>query len=186
MLKTKGTDVVALKRLLARDGGKAAAEVERRLTPELGDVFHRIVATSWTPVEQQMAIYLAAAAVLFPDEGEPMEALGYTLAESAFRGAYKIFLRIPSIEFIMTRAAKVWRSYYEKGDAGIENVTNTGLDFVVRNLPELPPPMRTMAKGHIRFLTEAAGMKNVRVTLHDSDPWVFRWTIRWHVHQETR
>lgn len=176
---TKGADVIALRKLLEERGAAAEKAFASKLTPELLEVYHGIIATSWTPVEQQMAVYQAAAQVLFPGQEEPMAHLGHALARKTFSGLYRIFFRIPSVAFIMQRVAVVWRSYYNQGEALVENIRPKSVDFVVRNFPQLPQPMLEVAKGHCRCILEMTGAKMVEVELNARDPQAWRWRLSW-------
>ncbi len=176
---TKGADVMSLRKILRERGAAVEKAFQDRLTPELQEVYRGIVATSWTPVEQQMAIYQAAAQTLFPGLDEPMARLGHALAQQTFTGMYRIFFRIPSISFIMQRVAMVWRSYYNLGEAMVENVQPKRVDFVVRDFPQLPYPMLEVAKGHSRCILEMTGAKMIQITLDTHDPQAWRWRLSW-------
>lgn len=176
---TKGADVIALRKILAEKGEAVEQAFLQKLTPELVELYQGIMATSWTPVDKQMAIYTAAAEALFPGQPEHMANLGYALAQKTFTGIYRIFFRIPSIAFIMKRVATLWRSYYNKGDASVENVKSKSLELVVRNFPELRRKMLEVAKGHSRYIIELTGARHVHVELKDDEPEAWRWIMRW-------
>jgi uncharacterized protein (TIGR02265 family) len=176
---TKGADVMSLRKILQEQGAATEQAFLAKLTPDLREVYRGIIATSWTPVEQQMAIYQAAAHTLFPGLDEPMARLGHALAKKTFTGMYRIFFRIPSIAFIMQRVAMVWRSYYTQGEAMVENSQPKRVDFVVRDFPQLPYPMLEVAKGHCRCILEMTGAKMVQVTLETHDPQAWRWRLSW-------
>jgi hypothetical protein len=101
------------------------------------------------------------------------------MAELSYSGIYKIFLRIPTIEFIFKRAARIWKTYFEKGDASIETVSAKCVDLVVANFPELPKPMRELANGHYLVLLQATGAKHIRIEMLDQDPNAWRWRVSW-------
>ena len=179
MAKTKGTDVAALRHLLEEAGPDKLKAFFERLDAEARECFHRITPSSWTPVEEQLAFYEHAAAVLFPGHPEPLRQLGRAMAEKTFRGIYKIFLRLPTVTFIMSRAAQVWRSYYDQGEAEVEQTGEGEGIFRVRGFPGLPRRMREVICGHMSVLLEATGAKNVRMQIEDGDPNAWRWVIRW-------
>jgi Protein of unknown function (DUF2378) len=175
MPKTKGTDIGGLKKVL-QDRGMEASFLSK-LTPELAKLYRDILPFSWTPVERQTEIYVAAAATLFPEKSEPMRELGRALAQHTYSGIYKIFLRIPSTEFVMSRTAQLWQTYYDSGEAVVENFTGHHGTLVVRKFPELPRKMREVICGHLEVLVEATGSKRVTVQLQDQDPNAWRWEI---------
>jgi len=179
MSKTKGTDVITLRAALASKGPEVEKIFEQKLTPALVAVYRRITTTSWTEVADQMAIYQAAADVLFAQDPERMMRLGVLLGSKAFSGIYKLFLRVPTVEYIFKRAARIWNTYYEKGDAEIEILSTKCVDFVVHNFPDLPRPMREVAKGHYMAIMEMTGAKDIQIDMFDDNPQAWRWRIRW-------
>jgi hypothetical protein len=177
MPKTKGTDVMALRKLLQARGPEFEQTFKAALTPELAELYRTILHFTWTPVEAQTALYAAAAAALFPGHPEPMRELGRAMARLTFSGIYKVFLRLPTLAFVMSRTAQMWRTYYDAGEASVEDFTGRSGSLVVRRFPELPRQMREVVCGHLQVLVEATGAKQVRVLLHDQDPEAWRWEI---------
>jgi uncharacterized protein (TIGR02265 family) len=179
MPNTKGTDVIALRKILQERGPEFERGFQQSLNPELRELYINIMATSWTPVEKQTALYAAAAQALYPGDPEPLRQLGRAMAQRSFTGIYKIFLRLPTIQFIMSRTAEVWRTYYDAGEAAVENMANHQGEFVVRKFPELPRQMREVICGHLSVILELTGAKQSAVTLVDKDPNAWRWQIAW-------
>lgn len=179
MSRTKGTDVVALREVFKLQGAAVENAFLAKLPDRLRDLYRQIVATSWSEVADQMAIYQAAAEILFPGETNRMVRLGMLLAERSFTGIYKVFLRIPTIEFILGRAARIWNSYYDKGDATVVKVSAKCAELIVQNFPDLPRPMREVANGHYEVLLKMTGARNVRISLNEDDPSTWRWRISW-------
>jgi hypothetical protein len=177
MPKTKGTDVMALRKLLQERGPEFEQAFVAALTPELAELYRTILHFTWTPVEKQTELYAAAAAALYPGHPEPMRELGRAMALQTFSGIYKIFLRLPTMSFIMSRTAQMWQTYYDAGEASVENFTGKTGTLLVRKFPELPRKMREVVCGHLQVLIEATGAKHVRVQLLDSDPNAWRWEI---------
>lgn len=179
MPKTKGTDIIALHALLREKGPETEKGFLDKLGPRLAAVYRGITATSWTEVEEQLAIYQVAAGVLFPNDPAGLTRLGMALAEKSFSGIYKIFFRLPSIEYIFKRTARIWSAYYDQGEASIETQAGKCVDLVVRNFPELPRAMREVANGHYTVIMNMTGAKNIRINLIDTDPNAWRWRISW-------
>ena len=179
MAMTKGTDVMALRPLIAARG----AEVERcyieSLTPAARTLFAEVMAFSWSPVEVQAEVYLKAAKLLFPDAAEPMFELGRALARKTYSGIYKVFLRVPTIPYILGRASSMWKTFFDTGEASIERVEAKSVELVVRGYPDYPQPMREMAKGHMTVLLEMTRARNPLVRHIATDPQAWRWRASW-------
>ena len=179
MALTKGTDVAVLRDLLRKRGPEVEAAVVAKMDPEARRLYEKALAFDWSPVELQMRVYLAAARTLFPSSAEPMAELGEVLARADYGGLYRFFLRIPTVKYVMSKAAQLWRTYYDTGQATVENAAEGSIDVVVRGFPDLPPPMREMAGGHMLVLLELTAGKRGRLVRDESDPSAWRWKLSW-------
>ncbi len=179
MPNTKGTDVVALRKIFRERGGDVEKSFLDRLPEELQRMYKEIVHTTWSPVEKQAELYAHAAEALFPGNPDGLRLLGQEMARRSYSGVYRIFLRLPTVDFIINRVAQVWGTYYDQGEACIEDFQGQGGVFVVRNFPELPRKMREVICGHLTVILEATGAHQISVTLQDQDPKAWRWRISW-------
>jgi hypothetical protein len=177
--KTKGTDVIALKGIMRARGNAIEQQFIGKLTPALREVYSGILATSWQEVADQASIYRAAAETLFPSSKEKLVELGRLLASQSYKGVYKLFLRLPSTQYIFERVARIWSSYFERGEASIETNGDKSVDVVVRDFEDLPHELMEAASGHYCVLLEATGCKNVSVQIIDSDPHAWRLHVTW-------
>ena len=179
MANAKATDIVGLRKVFAeREAGTEEAFTDL-LDPELLRLYRTVVSTSWVPVQQHAKIYRAAARVLVPGEREPLVRIGEILARKSYTGVYKIFLRIPTVKFVMGRAAGIWTTYYDTGRASISSPAAKRIVFVVEDFPDLPPELRDTASGHMHVLLEMTGCKNAQVRCDASDPRALKWTLIW-------
>jgi hypothetical protein len=179
MVSIKNTDIAGLRDILRGHGAAAEAAVMARLSPASRQLFESALAFQWSPLERQMEIFEAAGELLFPGSEDRAFRLGRLLAERAYGGVYKAFLRIPSVRFVMGRAAQVWSSYYDGGEAVVENVGENGCELVVRGFPDFPATMREQLRGHVSILLERTGVKRYSVTHLDADREAWRWVITW-------
>jgi hypothetical protein len=179
MALVKATDFDALRKLLKQRGKDAEANFVQALSGEHAQMYKRVMAFDWNPIEEHAAFLTAAAEVLYPKHPQPVEQLGHDLAECIYSGIYRIFLRIPTVVYLISRAAAVWRTYYDTGEAKVENVADKSADLVIRGFPELPVAMRQATTGHVQVLLQRTGAKEVSVSHQDSDPDAWRWTTHW-------
>jgi hypothetical protein len=179
MVNTKNTDLGGLRDILRNHGPAAEAAVLARLSPASRQLFESALAFQWSRFERQVEIFEAAAELLFPESEDRAYRLGRLLAERAYRGVYKAFLRIPSTSFVMSRAAQVWSSYYDAGEAVVENAGEHGCELVVRGFPDFPLAMREQLRGHVSVLLECTGVKSYTIEHADTDPNAWRWMVRW-------
>lgn len=179
MANTKGTDIIALRKIFQERGAAVEQAFTAKLTAEQLDLYKNALHISWTPVDKQTALYQIAAESLFPGESACMQKLGKAMAAQSFGGIYKVFLRLPTIEFIVKRTAQVWLTYYDTGDASVADFVGKSGALVVKGFSDLPRKLREVVCGHLEHLLEATGAKNVRVTLNDKDPGAWRWELKW-------
>lgn len=179
MAKQKGTNIVALRKLFRDKDPVIEKEFLEQLSPELQRIYKNAVATTMTDVEKQTEIYQAAALILFPIDSNPLYRLGLEIADRSYRGIYKLFLRIPTPSFIITKAAMIWGTYYDKGKGSVEHITKNSGHFVLRDIPELPNPALAYIAGHSVKLLELAGAKNVQLEIDDHDSNCWRFIITW-------
>lgn len=179
MAKIKGTDIVGLRKLLKKKGKEVEDAFFAALSENDQLIFKSIVATSWTPVDIQARLYMTAGQTLYPNDLNAVTLLHHELAEQAYSGIYSIFLRIPSLKYIINRVATLWTSYYDKGVAEVKNITDSSLDFFVRGFPELPRTLRDATSGHITILLRKVGLQNVRVNHIETVPDKWHWRVTW-------
>jgi Protein of unknown function (DUF2378) len=179
MYKTKGTDLVALRQIFKELGPEKEQAFRARLSAERVDLYQRSLAFIWNDVDEQVAVYEAAAAVIHPDDPEGLKQLGWEMARRSYSGVYKILLRLPSTQFVMNQAAKLWNTYFERGRATVEDAGPHRAVFVLRDYPELAAAMRQIVRGNITAAAETTGAKAVRVDHLDADPQAWKWVVTW-------
>lgn len=150
-----------------------------KLSPAQVHVYEEAMHGSFIDIGVQAAIYRQAADLLFPGLPNGCVELGKMLGRKSFGGVYKVFLMIPSPKFVISKAASIWKTYYDKGDPVVENVTDKSLEFVVRNYPDLPAEVRDSVTGNVTILMDYAGCKNLTVKHDAPDPKSWRWTVTW-------
>jgi hypothetical protein len=177
MANIKGTDVMTIKSILQASGNGLESRFQQSLSQKASQAYQTMLANRWTPVEVQAEMYEAAAKVLHPGRSDAIETMFYTVARRSYSAVYRVFMKLPSVAFLIGRAASVWGTFYDSGVAGADKVTDKSFDFTVRDFPNLPSAMRRATVGHIRFLIENAGGRNVAVHMDESNPSCWRWQI---------
>lgn len=150
-----------------------------KLSPDHAKIFSEAMHGSLIPLDAQAVIYRAAASLLFPGVQNGCVEIGKMLGKKSFGGVYKVFLLIPSPQYVIGKATRIWSTYYDKGEAAVTSSTDKGLEFVVKNFAELPAEVRDSVTGNISILMEYAGCKNLVIKHDSSDPQVWRWTLTW-------
>ncbi len=179
VVKTKNTDIAYLREILRARGGGLEGAVLAKVSADARQLYENGLAFQWTPLDLQMEVFVAAAEVLFPGDPEGPFRIGRLLADKAYGGVYKAVLRIPSMSFVVGRGPQVWSSYYDVGEAVVENVHAKGCELVVRGFPDFPDVMRDQLRGHLSVLIERTGQKTYSIEHVATDPAAWRWVMRW-------
>lgn len=168
--------MVQMRSFLQADPQKEALFL-KALPQELHELYKTATPNLWIPVEQIPYFYTCGGDVLFPDEPEPIVALGQAVGEKIYSGLYAFFLRVPTVEFVLKRSTNLWYLFHDSGRFGYENFTKTSLDLYARDYPELAEPIRKMISGNIVTLLTLIGLKPNVPQLINDDPRNWRWHI---------
>lgn len=179
MPRIKGTDVASLRTFVREKGPQAEQRFLAGVSERLRRLYLDTTPVTWNPVEAQAELYELCAAFLFPGQPAPVVELHRVLARMSYSGIYKVFFRIPTVEFLAERAASVWSKYYDTGEATIENATRTSLDFVVRQFPALPRALREATTGHLLTMLEMTGARDPKVDSPAQEPEGWAWRLTW-------
>lgn len=179
MAMVKATDLSSLRKILRRRGAVAEAQFLAELPLELGTYYRQTPEFSFVPVEDHDRFFAAAARVLFPRDRHRDELLGRAMAEVTYSGVYRLFLSIPTVDYVIERAAAVWGTYYDTGQATVENRQDRRAELVVRDFPDMPAALRHGTTGHVAVLIERTGAERVKVRHKERDPTAWRWIARW-------
>jgi hypothetical protein len=177
MLKTKGTDIVIIRKVLKTE--KKADLFIRKLSPELREVYNRIITSTWYSVEHATKLFDAAAEVFFPDEPDQFQSLGKMMAHETFSGVYRIFLKIPTLHFILQRVSNVWKMYFNCGKARVEKKGKCKLLFIVEQFPEMPRNMRKICEGYFAEVLDIVGIQGYKIVHYEDNAKQWRWSIEW-------
>lgn len=174
----KGTDVAYIKKLFK---SKPAQESEflSRLDEGCKNIYGCVLSSALYPLDRVAKIYEAAAHVLYPGDRDAVKHLFEEIAQHTYSGIYSIFLKIPSVSFVVKQAAGIWRTYYDTGTAGIENLHDKSLRFCIYDFPTLPKAMRDATEAHITVLMSKAGARNIQIATNESNPLRWEFSLRW-------
>lgn len=176
----KATDIVALRKIVRARGAEMEKVLLDSLSPEAKAGYENALATSWVSQAVEKEIMEACTRQLFPKEIAGLRQLGKLLAQHNLTGIYKVFLRIPTIEFVIKRVADLWKMFFQKGSAKAEIVAPRQGVLAVYDYPELMPYQREVIAGYIHGVLELAGARQVQVSLLPSDAAsAWKWEVTW-------
>lgn len=179
MTKTKGTDIVSLRKVFQEQGAEREKAFVVSLPSDLQLLYQTALHNTWTLVEKQTELYQRAAEFLYPGSPDIMRKLGKAMAGKSFSTVYRLFLRIPTLAFVIARTAQIWGTYYDRGRASVEDFQPlSGARFVVRDVPDLPRALREVVCGHLEVILELTGCLDIRIDLEE-EPGQWIWRLRW-------
>ena len=139
-------------------------ELFQRMPPEYARRLQEtILATDTVPVVMLNRLTEEAAAV----KGEPMERFaaraGRAAASEAFAGVYRVFALVLTPTALLSKAARIWGSLYNRGELLVEAQSERSAHLSLVNFPTEPAACARIT-GWIERMTELTGARQTRIT----------------------
>lgn len=179
MANVKASDIVIIRDMLKEKGDQDINALASALKPDVFKTLKSVLSVNWVPLEVEAEILQEVSKLFFPNDPRPLFKLGYTVAGKQFTGIYKLFLRIPSVSFIIKNMSSTWNTMNDKGVVRVDGLTSTGGTFIIAGLPELTAIQREYICGVISCILELTGVKNVKVEKMHNNPYEWKWNISW-------
>lgn len=175
----KGTGVVFMRSLLQRQGNAVERRFLSQLAPQESEIYKQTLEFHWIPIEVITRFFEVAAPLVYPGDPNGLRRIGREMARDHLQGVYRIVLRVVTIEYIIERAARLWRTYHQTGTTRMERTGERLLHFVVVGYPELPSSFRECTCGYITGVLELAGAKDIHVIRSNDNQHEWRWKLSW-------
>jgi len=176
----KGAGLIIVEKLFAKQTPDLREAFVVKLTPAEQQFYKSVLATQWQPIATVAAVFEKAVGFLYPGNRRGLEEMGRQQALDNISGIYRSLLRITTIEFTIKQVAKLWRSYFDEGEASArQEHAEKRVTMTVENFPDLPLANRRVVSGYIQGTLELCGAHNVQV-LHDGSQagkWI--WSVTW-------
>jgi uncharacterized protein (TIGR02265 family) len=176
LAQVKGTAVQSSLRYVRERFGEPALEAVVAALPESDrrSLGHGVLASSWYPMETFLRFMQEAERQLGSREKDLVRMMGRASCEYGVTGVYRVFFKVGSPEFIISRAARVFSSYYDSGEL---RIAESGPRRAVAELDGLEggaPQFCERIFGWMQRTLEMAGAKNLRSAhtscVHRGDP----------------
>lgn len=175
----KGTGVVFMQSLLKRHGSAIEQKFLAQLNAKERDYFRQTLEFHWIPIEIITRFFELAAPLLYPGDTSGLRRIGREMARDHLQGVYRIVLRVVTIEYIIEKAARLWRTYHQVGTTRMERIGDHQLHFVVLGYPDLPSAFRECTSGYIAGVLELAGAKDIHIVRTNDNQQEWRWKMAW-------
>jgi hypothetical protein len=122
--KVKGTALVATERFLReRYGDEGLKRVLAALGAEdRGAIETGLLVSTWYPMELLLRLMRTAKEQLAPADLDFFRNLGRASAEYGLTTVYRIFFKIGSPQFILSKSSRMFSSYYDTGDMQVVSI----------------------------------------------------------------
>lgn len=175
MAQVKGTAVQSSMRYVReRFGEQALSGLLAALPPGDGASFEGVLPSSWYPMNAFLRFMQEAERQLGAQEQEIVRNMGRASCDYGVTGVYRIFFKVGSPEFIISRAARVFSSYYDSGELRVVESRDGRAVAELRGLQDGAPQFCERIYGWMQRTLELAGARNLRSShsscVHRGDP----------------
>lgn len=167
MVELKGSLLsVRFDYLAAKASSEQRQQVLAALSPELRQVTEQgFLSVKWYPFVYFVELAGTIDRVLGNGDGTMLVDMGHFAAHAVFRGIYRFFVRLGSVEFVIKRAANVWRQFYTVGSLATERDGKNSVIITLHDFPEPNEELLRSLQGWFSGTAEVSGEKNVETTI---------------------
>jgi hypothetical protein len=162
MAQVKGTAVQSSMRYVRERFGEEPLEKILAALPESDRApLASVLASSWCPMPAFLRFMQEAKRQLGSREPDVLRNMGRASAEYGVTGVYKIFFKVGSPEFIISRATRVFSSYYDTGRIAVVESRAGRTVVEVTGLEGSAPEFCERIYGWMHRTLELAGAKGL-------------------------
>lgn len=168
-MEVKGTAIVVLPHFIRNTF--QASGLERwlnALSPEARQIYANpvIIVAQWYDLEQVLVSPTVKFCELFyAGSKRGAYELGRFSADFALRGIYKLFVRLGSVEFILSKAQHILPSYYRPSGIEVPVMEKDRAVIRITEFPQIHEVVEQRIAGWISRAAEISGAKHVRVAI---------------------
>lgn len=175
MAKVKGTAIQSSLRYVRERFGEEALQAVLAALPTADSAdLSGALASSWCPMESLLRFMQEARSQLGPREPDLLRNMGRASCDYGVTGVYKIFFKVGSPEFIISRATRVFSSYYDTGRIAVVDSRDGRAVVEVTGLEGSTPEFCERIYGWMSRTLELAGAKGLKsahsLCVHRGDP----------------
>lgn len=169
-MSIKGSAVKATKEYVLKKHPDRYEEWLKKLSPQARNIISNpILATQWYPIEESVVEPTTTACDLFFDKLENAAwQMGEFSADQALSGIYKVFVLISTPQFIISRGAKVFQSYYKDSEIIIKDKSEEHVRLQIVKFPYPHEVMECRIAGWISGAIQKTGHKKIDVKITKS------------------
>jgi len=183
-MEIKGPAVKSIPEFVKKNYNARYNEWLNSLSPESRKIMaNPVYSTGWYPVKEAAVEPTEKIGLLFfKSKIEAAWESGKYSAESTLKGVYRIFIKASSPQYIISRASKVFTTYYRPCNMEVIESTDKSVLVHITEFGEPNPIVEYRIGGWMEKALELSGCKEVKVFIRKSltkgDP-VTEYSIRW-------
>jgi hypothetical protein len=181
MGKSKGTDIICLRKSLQDAGEKTEQRFLNQLTVGEIELYDKMLSSMWIPIEVATKFLCLGSMALYPQETQSQALFkqGYHQAYDDINKICRLFFKVLSVRSYVNKMPFLWRGYNDTGKGCIEFVSKKHLIFVLTEYPDYPIAQFDNIRGYIYACAEMLKAKNIQILLELTDPEVWKIHISW-------
>jgi hypothetical protein len=156
-----------------------------RLSGEQRDEFVQASTLSWVRIPTLESAFRELAREASRDPSELQVEVVKRSVEANVRGIWRIFLRLTTIDSLVSRLPRIYGRAFDGGEVVIDSIEAGGAQFHVAGWPDMPAYARRGLAAGTEAALAVAGLQNVRVsatpTAASSSGGLARFSARWRV-----
>jgi hypothetical protein len=179
MTNVKATNTCTLKKIVHAQGTDFETAFLHELNEKARITYDCAITSAWITDEREKEIMDVAVAFFFRNHPDPYYELGCLLAQHTLTGIYKVFLRIPTIPYVIRRGSLLWSSFMKKGRVDFKHVKKHSACVVISDIPEFRLYQHELLRGYMHVILEIMGKTDIQIQLDDSNPAAWTWSLQW-------
>lgn len=182
--KSKGTRYATFRKLVKAKGEAFEKQFISMLNPVEQQRYTEAMAISWVDhdayeTDKGDDCIAVAAKLFFPGQMNAIAKVGEMVAKENMSGLYKIFLLVPTVEYVVKRITQLWQAYNSAGEVTVDWVNPKYGKVIIRKYPGMSKLQRQYLTGYIKGVVELTRAKNVTVKLWEADPNAWTYHVKW-------
>ncbi len=163
-MQVKGATIVSTKSFVEKTHEEELIKWLSNLPEQSQTIYTQTIAESkWYPLNDAFIIPTRIMlAMFYNNDLRGAYELGSFSAEQGLTGIYKVFVKIGSPSFIISRAAKVFSAYYKDSNIKVLSSTKKSVILMIDKFPEYADVVEQRIIGWIDKALVISGCKNVK------------------------
>lgn len=164
MGRLKGVSWVSLREFIKERGGEGALGSVMTLLSEADREVWRapILTSSWVDYGPFIRAAFAVDRALGSGDGVLVRQAAVFSARRDLGGIYRMFVSLSSPQFAISRAAKLWRQYFDSGEMVVVAKSNTHVVLHLSDFSNMPDGHEVFLQAYMEELIRLSGGKEPR------------------------